>query len=611
MKNRYITWHYTTHGVAYLKHILSKFYLEGKIPNGKISFEELDQEKLHQVFDQPIDKGFVFDEIIYLMAPQEVFDAISSRRFSYKKSILEDVLIQKWGLSAIYTEIIDNEAICYELEKEIKYVQDNYSEKLDLFKQSIWRNIQHYPIKEQLIWLKKYSNFKNVYDVEINFIEVTLPITSLRDEKNIADNLSKWIIKYFSRQYFSRNIINISLGSSETQSVWHILSQAEQLPEKTRFVKTYDNKNDDKENRFKSFSILETELNLLISIGSSLDVYPFTNSVPRILVNKKIEVVLESGFSILLIGERGVGKSQIASTAKSKLAALDKTFKGEMIEANCASFANDIMAESELFGYVAGAFTDAKKNNIGLIESAENGILFLDEIHNLSKAVQAKLMKTLQTDGYNRLTIRKLGSNKEEKIKNVRLIFATNKNIEYLRECLLSDFYDRVVQHVIDIPPLRETQEDRVKDWESVWKSLNFKGYSPIPLESDLINWLKKLPLSGNFRDLQKIAMYYNIFSKFDEETREILSEKSAFQYAKKEFEKYHSPIIQVKNEKINFDANKTTKEMIADYCFELQGWAVAKFGGRKKAIDHFREIGDTVTEKTFNDWKNKKAIKK
>lgn len=200
-----------------------------------------------------------------------------------------------------------------------------------------------------------------------------------------------------------------------------------------------------------------------------------------------------------------------------------------------------------------------------------------------------------------------MGSNKEIKVE-CRLIFATNKSVAELRNELLPDFYDRIVQHVVNIPSLRETVEDRITDWENIWKGLKFKGDAP--KEFELVQWLKNLPLYGNYRDLQKIAMYYSAFTQFDEETKKMLDEKSAFQYAKNEFEKYHSPVVQLGKETFNFNIKQTTKEMIADYLFELQEWAVSKFGGRKAAIEHFKSKGDTVTEKTFNDWKNKKSLK-
>lgn len=600
MKNIYITWHYTTHGVAYLKHILSRFYLFEKLPSEKLDLTRLEQEELNSVFDNPKKNSFEFDEIIYLTAPQIAFDKLSSRRVSYKKSILDDEFVISYGIKELFEEILSNDKICYDIEKELAYVKKYHHKKLNLFEKTVWRNIQHYPIKQQVIWLTKYSNFKNVYDGKFKVVE--LNVDDLRDEKQISDEVSKWSRKYFSQQKNFQPLINVSLGSNETQVVWHILSEAGQLPESTRFIKTYDDKSDKLEKRFKQFAIQEIPTNLISTIGAEFKFYRETKSPSRELVNKKMETFLKSGFSILLIGERGIGKSKIASEARH-------SFKNNInfIEANCASFDEDSKAEAELFGFEKGAFTGANIPKKGLLEEADGGILFLDEIHHLSKLVQAKLMKALQTDRQNKMSIRRMGSNKEIKVE-CRLIFATNKSVAELRNELLPDFYDRIVQHVVNIPSLRETVEDRITDWENIWKGLKFKGDAP--KEFELVQWLKNLPLYGNYRDLQKIAMYYSAFTQFDEETKKMLDEKSAFQYAKNEFEKYHSPVVQLGKETFNFNIKQTTKEMIADYLFELQEWAVSKFGGRKAAIEHFKSKGDTVTEKTFNDWKNKKSLK-
>ena len=596
MKNIYITWHYTNHGVAYLKHILSQFYLNTKIPSN-VQFENLNQEELNETFNHSTTDGFVFDEIIYLTAPQKTYDSLSSRRFTHKKNILDDVTIKNLRLSEVYESILENEDICYNIEKEINFVTLNYPDKVAAFQNNLWRNINHYSIEDQIKWLKDYSNFKTIYSNKLKVIE--LSIDDLRNEKQISDELSKWVRKYFDENQNLHPIINVSLGSSETQVVWHILSESYLLPENARFVKTYDDKNDSLDKRFKRFSIKEIPTNLISDIGSNFKIYKDTKSKSRELVNLKMKAFINSGFSILLLGERGIGKSQIADES------VENHKKEYFKQANCASFDEDSKAEAELFGYIKGAFTGANSDKKGLLEEANGGVLFLDEIHHLSKIVQAKLMKALQTDKENRMSIRRLGSTNEIKI-SCRLIFATNKTITELKKNLLPDFYDRIVQHVITIPALRETEEDRVDDWKRIWNNLKFKGNPPVPSDNNLINWLKKLPLYGNYRDLQKIAMYYNAFQSFDEETKKMIEETTAFQYAKNEFEKYHSSEDKINRLKY-FDENLTTKEMIANFKFDLQEWAIKKFKGRKKAILHFQNIGDTITEKTLDNWKNRR----
>lgn len=604
MKTTYITWHYTTHGTAYLKHIISKFYIYG-LDKENISCRELNQIELNDTFSMdPTEKGFLFDEIIYLTAPQHAFDNLSSRRFSYMRTILEDDFVQKKGLTPIFEEIIDNIDIRFNLDKVFEYVKTEHPTSFENFQSALWRDIQHYPIHEQLKWLKEYSNFKNYYPT--NFKAEELNVDDLRNEKLITDEVSKWANNYFSKNKNIQPIINVSLGSNETQVVWHILAQSGRLPDSTRFIKTYDDKSDNKNERFKEFSIIEIPTNLISKISDEFKIYTETKSQSRNLVNKQMEVFLKTGFSILLIGERGIGKSLIASNAKDRLKELNKAITGELVEANCASFANEYMAESELFGHTKGSFTDAKQDKKGLIESAENGILFLDEIHHLSIGVQAKLMKALQTDQHNRLSIRRVGSQKEQLVKNVRLIFATNKSVEELKDLLLPDFYDRIVQHVINIPPLRETLDDRLSDWKTVWKGLKFSQSPSPPEEHELISWLKQLQLYGNYRDLQKIAMYYNAFNNFDDETKKMLEKKSALQYAQTEFEKYHSGINKTKtnDSTFEFSMKKSATEIEADFKYFLQDWAVKKYGSRKSAAAKLE-----ASEKTLNDWKNRKSL--
>ena len=320
--------------------------------------------------------------------------------------------------------------------------------------------------------------------------------------------------------------------------------------------------------------------------------HPNTQS-PAEKVERIFNCYLESGFAILILGERGTGKSRLIEKHEGS-----RTVK----EANCASFPDDIMAESDLFGYIKGAFTGATTDKAGLIKEAENGILFLDEIHNLSKQVQAKLMTAFRTNENNELSIRRVGSADSEKVKDVRLVFASNRSIEQLRKSLLPDFYDRIVQHVIELPPLRETTEYFELNWETVWKELKFP--SPAPKEAGLMSWLKKLKLWGNFRDLQKIAMYYHVFQCFDKDTRSLIGHNTPLAFAKAQFQKYGSSESNESesNEKELFLQGKTSKEIEAAFHSFLEEWAIKHYGSRKQAAEKL-----DVTEKTLNNWRNNK----
>jgi len=598
----YISWHYTTMGISFLKNVLSYFYTLQKLPD-TIYALEIEQEELNKVFNTPTENRVIFDEIFYFVVSQSVLDDLSRSRVRNRKNILEDELVKAHGLEDIFSEIINNQALNNNIDGVFNYVQKKYPERFELFKELLWRDIHYFPVQEQIKWLLKYSNFTKVYTPQ-KFHVVELNINDLRDEKQIAKEVSNWCKKHFTKEE-RQAIINISLNSTETQVVWHILAESNILPENARLVKTYDSNHNINKKRFKLFNIKESPRNLISSITQEFKIYPKTQSPSRRLVNKKLEVFLQSHFSILLIGERGIGKSQIASNVKKELKNLNKAIEGNLVEANCASFDDDSKAEAELFGYKKGAFTGANQDKKGLFEEADRGILFLDEVHHLSKLVQAKLMKAIQTDQNNKMAIRPLGSNKEVKVE-CRLIFATNKKVEELKQILLPDFYDRIVQHVVEIPSLRETIEDREQDWENIWKQLKFGN--DVPKEEALMHWLKTLALYGNYRDLQKIAMYYRIYQEFDQETRNMIPQKTPFEYAKSEFEKYHS--FNQNNTRFNFDIQKTTEQMIAEYKYQLQEWAVKRFGGRKKAVEHFNKLGDTITEKTLNNWKNKDSLR-
>jgi transcriptional regulator with PAS, ATPase and Fis domain len=161
--------------------------------------------------------------------------------------------------------------------------------------------------------------------------------------------------------------------------------------------------------------------------------------------------VKDSQVNVLLTGESGTGKDLIARTLHYQSARK----QGQFIAVNCAAIPEQLL-ESELFGYVRGAFTDARQDKKGLFVEADGGTLFLDEIAELSPLLQAKLLRVLEEK-----EIRPLGSTKGEKV-DVRIIAATNRNLEQAvsEGNFREDLFYRLSVVEINLPPLRERPED-------------------------------------------------------------------------------------------------------------------------------------------------------
>ena len=219
-------------------------------------------------------------------------------------------------------------------------------------------------------------------------------------------------------------------------------------------------------------------------------------------------------------------------------------------------------------------------------------------------------MTAFQTEEDDTMTICRVGDNKKTiTVPHVKLVFATNKTIKDLRELLLPDFYDRIVQYVIEIPPLRETREDIEKDWEYIWTQLKFEK-EKTPKNPKLITWLKKQPLNGNYRDLQKIAIYYQTFYDYKQNDKERICQNlnipcNEISYIKEMFRKYQSPkisteeCITIKTKEIEeVNAENLRKE----FYYQLFQWAFNKYKNLKTVADR---LG--VDVRTLNNWKNRR----
>lgn len=225
-----------------------------------------------------------------------------------------------------------------------------------------------------------------------------------------------------------------------------------------------------------------------------------------------------SPYNFLITGESGVGKELFAQSIHN----YSPRHKGPFVALNCANF-SDGLIESELFGYVGGAFTGASKNGqIGKFELADDGTLFLDEIGELPLHFQSKLLRVLET-----WTITRIGSSKPIPV-NVRLIAATNRNLaEMVEEGLFrQDLYYRLQVLTIEIPPLRHRREDLLP-LASFFLEQAAAPYMDTPkiLDADAKDLLISYDWKGNVRELRNVINRAAILSKSKIITAETLGE--------------------------------------------------------------------------------------
>jgi len=191
--------------------------------------------------------------------------------------------------------------------------------------------------------------------------------------------------------------------------------------------------------------------------GDIESAYPVGKMVGRCAamraVNERITRVAPTDATVLILGESGTGKELVARALHEQSPRRD----GPMVTVNCAAIPNDLI-ESELFGHEKGAFTGAVEARVGMVESANGGVLFLDEVGELPLAVQARLLRVLQEG-----LIRRVGASRESKV-DVRLVAATHRDLaQSVRQGRFrDDLFFRLRVMEIYLPPLRERGNDRL-----------------------------------------------------------------------------------------------------------------------------------------------------
>jgi len=225
-------------------------------------------------------------------------------------------------------------------------------------------------------------------------------------------------------------------------------------------------------------------------------------------VKQYVELVAPTELSVIITGETGTGKEQIARMIHNKSVRKARPF----VAIDCGSLA-DTLFTSEFFGHVKGAFSGASSDKQGLLEFANGGTIFLDEIGNLSYDNQVKLLRTLQEK-----KIRKVGSNKDLTV-DVRIVSATNDDlVEVIKNGKFrEDLFHRLNEFKIKVLPLRERKED-ITLFANYFLKLSNKelGKNIHAIDDDAFQYLLDYSWPGNLRELRNMIRKSVLMSKSD-----------------------------------------------------------------------------------------------
>ncbi len=277
-------------------------------------------------------------------------------------------------------------------------------------------------------------------------------------------------------------------------------------------------------------------------------------------VNDLVDAVASENITVLITGESGVGKELVAREIHERSERSNKSF----MALDCCTLQENLF-ESELFGHEKGAFTGADRLKKGLIEGARGGTLFLDEIGEIGPAIQAKLLRVLETGIF-----RRLGGTKDFQ-SDARILSATNCDLEALsREGVFRvDLYYRLSAFVIEVPPLRERRDDIPDLAAHFLRHHDFSRRINKKLSREALDLLVAYDWPGNVRELRNVIERAIIFSR-DEGT--ILPVHLGFAQGQRSID--HSV-------NLNFDHEPTLEEIKDDYIQKI----TRKYNGNRAKI--------------------------
>jgi len=370
----------------------------------------------------------------------------------------------------------------------------SYLEGFDTFRKHINENKTHLKLNSYPINTSDPSDYKIVWSALYSIIE-------------------KLNLNYSQNKYY----INMSSGTSTMKACFLLLTQAglinaELIQSKYRGLNFVDLEIENfptikkLEKANKEISRLK---NLLKKTDIKYDINEIIGDSDEILdIKKQINVVSEFNFPVLITGETGTGKELVASAIHNCSVNKNEPF----IPVNCGAISENLV-ESELFGYVKGAFTGADKDRDGVFKAVGKGTLFLDEIGDLPKSMQVKLLRVINEKTFSRVGA--IG----EKIKfEGRIIAATNKNLLKMIKTdeFRDDLFYRITGEIIEVPALRNRKDDINKIADFLLSKLNDRNNQKIHFENNALEELKNYEWFGNVRELKQVIERAYIYARYN-----------------------------------------------------------------------------------------------
>ena len=272
-----------------------------------------------------------------------------------------------------------------------------------------------------------------------------------------------------------------------------------------------------------------------------------------------LPVIAESDSTVLIEGESGTGKELVARAIHN----LSPRKNSPIIAINCGALPDSLL-ESELFGYKAGAFTDARKDKSGRLALADGGTVFLDEIADISPALQVRLLRFLQDR-----TFEPLGGTKSVRA-DVRIIAATNKKLEKMVKTgkFREDFFYRLNVIKIELPPLRERKEDIPLLVDYFLNRLSrLRNKIITDISPDAVAALMNHNFPGNIRELENIierafVLSRNMIIDVNDLPQNLRPEDAEEAMTSESFGELEAAYIRDKLRKNNWNRNKTAAEL-------------------------------------------------